>query len=197
MPIDGYIRFECEWTPSALPEDYNAGTLLSMRNEVFNLGLIGYDNQEEVGFGNASVRYGENEFIISGTQTGHIKILKAEHLSWIKTIDINENKLTAGGPFKPSSESLTHGWLYNVIPTCGAVIHVHSERLWLNFINKLPTTSETAEYGTPEMAKEIERLYVMEGLRESKAMVMGGHKDGLLFYGSDTLEAIEVLKRHL
>jgi hypothetical protein len=48
-------------------------------------------------------------------------------------------------------------------------------------------------YGTPEMAREVQRLY-REGLFASRMILaMGGHDDGILVVGKSLEEAGQVL----
>jgi L-ribulose-5-phosphate 4-epimerase len=193
MEAEGYIKYKCDWRQSPMPQGYNPEELLLTRNKVFDLGLIGFDEKENVSFGNISQRYKNKEFIISGTQTGNIAHLLEDNLSWVKYCNIYKNNVIAGGPSIPSSEAITHGWLYSEIFDCGAVIHVHSNSLWKKYFEKLPTTSAGAEYGTPEMALEIERLYLTGELTTTHAVVMGGHQDGLIFFGGSLDQAFKEL----
>ena len=57
----------------------------------------------------------------------------------------------------------------------------------------MPTTLPKVEYGTPEMAIEIRRLYRETTLPKVKILVMAGHEEGIICFGETIVEAIEVL----
>ncbi|MBC7863779.1 MAG: class II aldolase/adducin family protein [Bacteroidia bacterium] len=188
---EGYIKFNCDWKRSELPADFNSEDLLANRQFVFDKGLIGFDERENVGFGNISERYKEKQFIISGTQTGHIKILSNQDLSHITRFEIEKNSVTACGPAKPSSESLTHASIYKSFRNINAVIHIHSQKFWNYYFDKLPTSAPSIPYGTPEMALAVKTLIhplVNEGI-----FIMGGHKDGVISFGHTFKDAKNLL----
>ena len=70
-------------------------------------------------------------------------------------------------------------------------------QLWERLINKIPTTSPEAEYGTPEIARDIIRLFKETDVKEKKILVMGGHKEGIISFGKDLDEAGNVLLSYL
>ena len=74
-----------------------------------------------------------------------------------------------------------------------AVAHIHSNQLWTNFLNILPTTSPTTPYGTPEMAAEILHLYKTTDLPTKKILAMAGHPDGLISFGATPEECATLL----
>ena len=84
---------------------------------------------------------------------------------------------------------MTHASIYALGDAIGAVVHAHSAELWRQNLGKLPTTDPEIAYGTPDMARELERLYRMEGLRESGVAVLAGHDEGLISFGTTLEEA--------
>ena len=65
-------------------------------------------------------------------------------------------------------------------------MHLHSPDIFNNHkVLKLPCTDPSAAYGTPEMASEIEALVKNQAGPLPSLLVMGGHQDGVLAYGSD------------
>lgn len=189
MPDDGYIKFNCEWVkgeplPMGMIEELN-----SWRRKMFDLGLIGmYDNG--IGFGNISMRIpASKEFIITGSATGGIKNLKPEHYVKVTETHHDLNRLVCVGPIKASSESMTHSAVYDSDPECMAVIHVHNIGMWKSLIDKIPTTSKNATYGTPEMADEVMRLFRDTDVKEKGIFVMGGHEEGIITFGKTLQEA--------
>lgn len=175
----GYIQFRCEWQdapPPAVPPE-----LIAWRDQLHKLNLIGV-YPDGIGFGNISIR---EPFLISGTATGHLSNLQAEHFSEITGFDIAGNAVSCRGRVKASSESLSHAAVYRADPDAMAVIHVHHLATWESLRGRVPTTDSAAEAGTPQMADAIAKLIPLEG----GFFVMGGHREGLVAYGSSLDEA--------
>jgi len=196
MPKEGVIKFTCVWKKSGpLPLEV-LKDLNFWRRRLFETGLIGQD-RKGLGFGNISSRikwpkespklakpaFFQNQFIITGSQTGRLRNLDGNHYTKVLSYDFVRNSLVCEGPIKASSESLTHAAVYESDPQANAVIHVHSMKMWKALFGKVPTTSRNAQYGTPEMAYEIIRLF-RKGI-QGKILVMGGHESGLLSFGKD------------
>jgi L-ribulose-5-phosphate 4-epimerase len=196
MMDEGVIKFNCNWQPGKLPYDINCTQLLQTRNELFRLGLIGFDEAEKVGYGNISARVNGNQFIISGTQTGHISILSENDLSFVSETIIATNTVYCSGPAKASSESMTHAAIYQLIPAANAVIHIHHNGMWEKLKQQLPTTKTGIGYGTQAMANEIERLLKENDLLRHRLLVMAGHQDGIISFGETMEAAVQVLLKH-
>jgi L-ribulose-5-phosphate 4-epimerase len=189
---EGYIKFNCDWIKQELNEDITE--INKWRNRLYSLNLIGaYENG--IGFGNISIRNGNN-FIITGSKTGGIENLTNNHFTKVTNWYFNKNNLTCEGPIEASSESLTHAAIYTSNSNINAVIHVHNINLWEKLIHKIPTTDEKAEFGTPEMAYEIIRLFRENQITKKRILVMGGHKEGIISFGKDLEEAGNVLLNH-
>ncbi|MEM9164578.1 MAG: class II aldolase/adducin family protein [Cyanobacteria bacterium P01_F01_bin.4] len=186
---------------SALPQG-QVSKLTHYRDLLFGLGLIGqYPNG--VGFGNISQRLSQKSsaFIVSGTQTGHLKTLKPEHYAIVNAFDLDRNWLSCSGPIQASSESLTHAVIYQVIPKTQAIIHVHHAGLWQTLMHQVPTTAATVPYGTPEMAREMARLLQGSEVRvgsspRSQTLIMAGHEEGVITFGDTLSDAYTVLMAH-
>jgi L-ribulose-5-phosphate 4-epimerase len=194
MVDEGVIKYTCNWRLFDMPDNIDVSALLNKRNELFTQKLIGYDTEEKVGYGNISMKIGKgNQFFISGSQTGHIEKLAFNGLSFVIDGSVKNNSIDCCGPSVASSESLTHFSIYENILSANAVIHVHHAGLWKSLLNKVPTSSEKISYGTVEMANEIKRLIKEEKLLEHKILAMAGHKDGVISFGKDLVEAHTVL----
>ena len=192
MLDEGYIKYESHWTPGPATHVLAARELERWRKPLYEARLIGEYAEQGVGYGNLSVRRGSSGlFLISGTQTGHLPITDESHYSLVTDCDIRANVVRCSGPIQASSEAMTHASIYALGDAIGAVVHAHSPDLWRHYLGKLPTTSPDVAYGTPAMAQELERLYRMEGLRESGVAVMAGHDDGLISFGTTIEEAAE------
>ena len=198
MIDEGYTKYEVDWRESPpLPAGVVAG-LNEWRNRLYDKGLIGYYPQHGVGFGNVSVRDGESDrFIISGTQTGHIAVTDERHYARVVRCDIDANRVQCEGPVQASSEALTHAAIYALDPAVRAVVHVHDAVLWRRLIDQVPTTARAITYGTPEMAREFQRLYRDTGFADDGFAVMGGHEDGLIAFGGDIGQASRRILAHL
>jgi L-ribulose-5-phosphate 4-epimerase len=195
MDEKGIIKFNCTWIKEKPLKNEWIKDINSWRNKLYDLGLIGL-NREGIGFGNISIRYLEDQFIISGSATGKFKRLTNKHYTKVTGYDLNKNTLTAVGPIIASSESLTHAALYEVDDEINAVIHIHHRELWNKLLYNVPSTNGRIEYGTPEMAREIMKLFKETNLREKKILVMTGHEEGIVSFGSNLDEAGEVLMTH-
>jgi L-ribulose-5-phosphate 4-epimerase len=192
MNDEGVIKFTCRQlkTKAVRFEDFEE--LNRWRQILHDKGLIG-ENDEGIGYGNISMRGEEDQFFISGSATGGIITLGPENYSLVESFDLEHNSLVCKGAVKASSESMSHGALYRMSNEIKAVVHIHHLGMWDYYIDKLPTTKKDVAYGTPEMAFEIQRLYRESELPKVKAMVMGGHREGLISFGSSIKEASELI----
>lgn len=189
---EGYIKYTSEWIKSGPLPEKELESLNKYRQQLYELGLIGaYENG--IGFGNISRRWWENQFIISGSATGNLEHLTADHYTLVEDFDLSQNQLTCRGPIQASSESMSHGVIYQTSNRINAVIHVHSADLWKRLLHRVPTTGKDITYGTPEMALEIIRLFHETNLNEQKVFVMEGHQDGIFAFGRSLEEAMEAL----
>ena len=119
--------------------------------------------------------------------------MTAEGWSFVSEANPYDNHIVAAGPLPPSSEALTHAMFYRLDSDIGGVIHVHSLPMWNRYRGRIPTSSPDIRYGTPEMSLEVSRLWRESSLRDSKRMVMGGHKEGVITFGNDLEEAGAIL----
>ena len=191
---EGYIKFECNFKKSKAVEKNKIKEINEFRQKLYDLNLVGaYENK--IGFGNISIRNKKN-IIISGSTTGNLKKLNENHYSIITKYDIDKNKLYCKGQIKASSESMTHAAIYECSNEINAVIHVHSLKMWKKWINKLPTTSKDASYGTPEIVYEIKRLYKEENFKDKQIAILGGHKEGIIAFGKNLKEAFETIIKY-
>ncbi len=194
---EGVIKFHCHWTKTGPLAEELIKDLNHWRNRFYDFGLIGMD-EDRVGFGNISLRVGNgHQFIISGTQTGGIPRLHAGHYTQVLSFDLDQNRIDCQGPTQASSESLTHARLYQLSPEINAVIHGHHRALWKKLLNQVPTTSKDVPYGTPEMAREVKRLFEESALKENKIFVMAGHEEGIVAFGKDLAEAAAILSGYV
>lgn len=192
----GSIKFQCDWIRTEPVDERMITEINRWRNILFNHKLIGvYPNG--IGYGNISIRLNDQEFLISGTSTGHLEKLSTNHYSTVTTYNFSENTLTCKGPIKASAESLTHAAVYEMDQHIQAIIHIHNKQIWDKLLNRIPTTSASVEYGTPQMALEIKKLFSTTNLLEHKILVMGGHEEGIIAFGKDLEEAGNLILQFL
>lgn len=207
MSIEGTIKFNLQFTPSPPLPGETLREINAWRHILYLLQLIGRnaDRYGGFGYGNISQRLEpydapphQRRFVISGTQTGGLAWLAPEHYSIVVECHPEQNLVVAEGPIPPSSESLTHGMLYALDESLRFIIHVHSPHIWqaASELN-IPITSKEVAYGTPEMAREVQRLFQETEVRELLIFAMGGHEDGIVSFGHTAEEAGMVLIRYL
>lgn len=189
MQTEGIIKYKCENQLMEVVTELMIADINLIRTLLFDLKSIGIDYRESVdgiGFGNISKRIMNNQFVISGSGTGAKRILAAKDFSIVVNCDIQNNFLHSKGLCNASSESLSHFAVYNSLKNINFVIHIHNFELWNFWKNKTPTTAQNAQYGTPEMANSIiDCVKQFNETQEPKAVVMGGHIEGMLFFGED------------
>lgn len=207
---EGVLQFDADHRREPLePRRFGelACRLVAWREILSRTGLIGQDPARYggLGYGNLSARVGAPSaprggrgFLITGTQTSGKSAVGLGDFCVVESWSREANRVTSRGPVLPSSESLTHGAVYDLGPHIRWVFHGHSPVLWRRAAAlRLPVTDPRAGYGTPEMAREVERLHRVSTLAELQILAMGGHEDGVVVFGRTAEEAGQVLLRHL
>lgn len=189
MIDEGYIKFNIDWRCGPPPDAQTVAELNRWRKPLYEAGLIGEYTDLGIGFGNISMRSGAGQFVISGTQTGHLDDLGPEHYALVMDYDIAANRVSCSGQVKASSESMTHAAIYELNPAITGVVHVHNAAMWNRLVNRLPTTNPDVAYGTPAMAREFMRLYDNTDFADKGVAIMAGHDEGILSFGTDLTEA--------
>ena len=196
MNETGVVKFRCEHVVREVMPFAGFPELNACRRKLLQLRMVGVDTAG-IGFGNLSVRDGEsNSFYITGSGTGALPQLQLVHVAKVTAYDLAGNWLACEGAITASSESLTHAAVYESTPDARAVIHCHSAQLWQQLLNRVPTTRREVEYGTPEMALEVRRLFRESDVRDGQVLAMGGHPAGLVVFGGSFDEAFGVLMSH-
>jgi len=194
MINEGYIKFTVHLTemdvvmPRTLPE------LNAVRTELYEQGMIGV-LPGGIGYGNVSLREpGATCFFISGTSTGGKRVLDPGDYCRADQCSAEKNEVFCSGHIRASSETLSHDAVYQANPQIGCVIHIHHNAFFTKLLadSRIPATSPHAEFGTPEMARDIERL-VRTQAEPCGIIVMTGHPDGVIAYGSDIQTAYQTL----
>jgi hypothetical protein len=177
-----------ELTPFPGFEELNAA-----RQELRRLGLLGVD-ESGVGFGNVSLRDGATDaFYITGSGTGALPALTLQDYAKVIAWDFERNWLRCEGRVIASAESLTHAAVYSMDAEVGVVVHGHDRCLWQGLRERGPATGPNVPYGTPEMAREVQRLFRETDVRTTKLFAMAGHADGIVAFGRDFRQALATL----
>lgn len=200
--VEGVIKFRAAHTTGPLPPaaaDVVDGKLRGWREILFQLDLLGIDAGRYGGaaYGNVSARLGPfpgdrgaRPFVVSGTQTSGRDVVSRDDFAVVSSWDVRNNSVVSRGPTLPSSESMTHGAVYDVSPTIRAVLHVHAPRIFRAAEElKLPCTAPDVDYGTVAMAQEVARLWRSTSLPDVRVLVMLGHEDGVVAFGRDVDQA--------
>ena len=196
---EGVVKFKQHFTEKLPPEYSSIRELNLWRRILFSLKLIGQspDKYDGFAYGNMSQRiapykYPRNKrrFVITGTQTSGIENLTANHFATVLEYYPERNLVVSEGPIEASSEAMTHGAIYDIDDSIRFVFHVHSPLIWSNLERlSIPTTLEKIEYGTPEMAYEVRRLFMDTDVSKRHIFSMAGHKDGIISFGETSDEA--------
>ena len=190
-----YVKFTGEHAATEITSFDGLAELNAYRWKLLQLRLIGVD-AKGIGFGNLSVRDGTtNNFYITGSATGGKPELTLSDCARVVAYDFKRNWVRYEGSAIASSESLTHAAVYESDTNAGAIIHCHDSKLWAALLRQAPTSSNRVEYGTPEMAYEVLRLFNVTEVRRRKILVMAGHEGGIVAFGRDLEEAFAVLMR--
>lgn len=204
MLTEGVIQFQADHESERMSlarfaqrYDDRLAALSAWREVFVRLEGLGQNPEryEGYGFGNLSTRIGpfpgqrgERAFLITGTQSGDVVCMGPEHYCVVNEYSITENKVKSFGPILPSSESLTHGAIYDLSPLVKAVVHIHAPSIFhAAKALKLPTTPKEVGYGTQAMADSVKRLFRHQN--ECGTFVMAGHEDGVVCFGKSLTEA--------
>ncbi len=193
MHTEGYIKYRAQRVEGAIPDHAGFDALNRCRTELFDLKLLGM-YPDGIGYGNVSLRVKESQFIISGSATGGVRTLTKDHYARVESFDLDRNSVRSAGTIDASSESMSHGAIYQALPAVNAVIHIHSRRLFdLMRAERYPETDPAIPYGTPELARAIEALVLSLGATEG-IFVTAGHDQGIIAYGESVEEALALVQ---
>ncbi len=207
---EGAIKFDADHRVRPLaPRRYGeaACRLIAWREILAKTGLVGQEPglYGGFGYGNVSCRVGppsmprrRRAFLITGTQTSGKSCMSLADLCVVERCDLEHNSVESRGSVLPSSESLTHGAIYDLGCHLRYVFHAHSPTIWHRAAAlRIPTTDRGVAYGTPGMAREVERLWRVSALPDLGILAMGGHEDGILAFGRTAEQAGEIAIRYL
>jgi hypothetical protein len=191
MNSEGSVKYTARHIPAPPFEVQGWQELNRIRTSLYDMQLIGA-YPDGVGFGNISIRVSKNQFLISGTATGASRVLTPRGYCLVSSIDIAGNTVESRGPVQASSESMTHGALYESCQDIRCVIHIHSRLIFDGMIrDRCPSTPRDILYGTPEMAYAVIRC-VQDG--QEGVIVLSGHDEGVLSYSANPGRSFHFIK---
>ncbi|AFY75404.1 ribulose-5-phosphate 4-epimerase-like epimerase or aldolase [Synechococcus sp. PCC 7502] len=201
-PKDGVIKYSLEAiTASGLKQSsrfkvIDFKELEAWRSQLYDLKLIG-QYPDGVGYGNLSMRAEGEGFYITATQTGALPNLEISDYPQVLSYNLSSHSLVIQGSKFPSSEAPTHSAIYALHSEIKAIFHIHSAPLWQKLLEiGYLATSDDIEYGTPEMAIEIGRIYApIEDIFSHNLFVMAGHEDGIFAFGRNCEQAGSAILR--
>ncbi|OFX71279.1 MAG: hypothetical protein A2X12_03030 [Bacteroidetes bacterium GWE2_29_8] len=193
MQEEGYIKFNVnnDFKQNNI-NDIVIRDINKVRKYLKDKGLIGYDGNANVSFGNISHRILGNTFVITSTNTGKYRFLRKQELSLVYDFDIKRNSISSNGMKLPSSETLSHVAIYLANQNVNAVIHIHSEYLWTKYFNVISSIGEEFLYGTTELSEQIFKKVSSEN--KSKGIILfKGHENGLIVFAEDIFSAKQII----
>jgi ribulose-5-phosphate 4-epimerase/fuculose-1-phosphate aldolase len=194
----GSVKFTCDRVEAKLTRFPEFDELNRCRRKLIDLGMVGVD-ANGIGFGNLSVRddVTSSQFYITGSGTGGIAGLTPADFARVVAYNFAQNWLRCEGARVASSESLTHAAVYESDPNVRAVIHCHDLKLWETLLQNgnVHNTPKGIEYGTPEMAFAVQRLFQTTDVKAQKIFVMTSHEGGLIAFGKEIGEAFAALEK--
>ncbi len=196
MVDEGVIKYQLNYQLAGPLLNHDFGDLDRWHQRFKAEQILGQDPEryDGLGFGNLSQRIDHRSFLISGTQTGGLDLLKSEHYALVTEVNLSKNRVDARGPVKPSSESLTHAAVYSLDECIQYVFHVHSPDIWQARDRLgIAQTKSSIAYGTPEMAAEMFRLYREGAFQKGNILAMSGHEDGVISFGDDADKAGNII----
>ncbi|MDR0455998.1 MAG: S-methyl-5-thioribose-1-phosphate isomerase [Treponema sp.] len=191
---EGYVKYTAEHSPAPAIEAPHWVELNNARTQLHRLGLLGV-NPQGIGFGNVSIRFNGEAFLVSGTATGALPALNPADYCLVNSFDLIQNRIVSTGPVTASSEAMTHGAVYRACPAANCVMHIHSGAIFNGMIrDNYPATAQNAAYGTPEIAFALVQC-VQELAADEGVVVLAGHDEGVIVWGPTVERALNVILR--
>jgi hypothetical protein len=190
MNETGAVKFHYDSSGTELAPFPGFRELNAARQELQRRGLLGVDGSG-IGFGNVSMRDGATDsFYITGSGTGVLHSLGRQDYAKVVAWDLERNWLHCAGRAIASAESLTHAAVYATLEEVRVVVHGHDAGLWQSLLERGCATRPDVPYGTPEMAREVQRVFHETDVLANRIFAMAGHRDGIVTFGRDFEEAL-------
>lgn len=193
---EGVIKYRLNHCHAPLAAGIAIAELNAWRGILYQLNLIGQDPRRYggYGYGNISRRLAAKtlQFVISGTQTGHLAQLDRHDYCVVTGASVQDNAIDSIGECRPSSEALTHASVYRQDAAVQAVIHVHSPVIWKQTdALQLAHTPADIAYGTPAMADAVTGVF--KPWPRAGLFTLLGHEDGVIAFGASLPDAAHIL----
>jgi len=193
LKSEGYVKYTALHENAQLPSVPLFDQLNDARSKCYKLGLVGVYS-DGIGYGNLSIRFNKDEFLISGTATGAKPVLSLCDYCLVKSFDIARNSVVSRGLVNASSESMTHGAVYSACPGVNCVIHIHSKKIFDCMLREnYQSTPLEAAFGTPEIALAIFKCVIDNGGRNEGQIVLAGHDEGIISFGASVNRALDLI----
>ena len=190
---EGYVKYTTVHTRAPAVDARHWAELNDARTQLFRLGVLGV-NSQGIGFGNVSIRFRREEFLVSGTATGTMPELTPAEYCLVKSFDFVQNRIVSIGPIQASSEAMTHGAVYRSCPKANCVMHIHSGAIYNGMIRDgCLATDKNAAYGTPDIAISLAERVKELGTDEG-AVYMAGHDEGVIVWGPTVERALKIIQ---
>lgn len=196
MEKEGLVKYNLDHTITKISSSHvNLSEINEVRRILLEKKFLGTDDHG-IGYGNISQRLEKEsrEFLITGTQTSKKKELEIDDFSIITDFNVDGFYLKSSGKTSPSSEAFSHAIIYKLFRDMNAVIHIHSEPLWLFMLQNNFLKTEDVGYGTKEMVAEIQRIYYGMDIREGSIFAMTGHHGGIIAFSQTLDGALSIIE---
>lgn len=170
------FKFNLKFSP-ALHED-NYLSLEKWRIILYRMGTIGEYKSNSVSYGDLSKRIlvGENQFIISGNETGKYANLDGSQYSRVLKCDLKKLNIDASGPIAPSNNSYLHYVLYESCPQINFIFQIDHQGL--------------AEYLEKQNFDSLEIGPDFEQLKQDVQSTIGEKPSGIMLVKSEPHQII-------
>lgn len=161
------------------------------------IGVVGRDADRygSYGFGSLSFRDPENpdQFFVTASQSGALEPVDDEQMVLITHCNLGRFWVDATGHQPPSSETLTHGMLYQADPRVHWVVRGHCAEVWQRYgeLGLLCTAPEVDD-GTAAMVNAVAELLERNQSRPL-AFVTLGQEDGVFACGATIRDVSNLL----
>lgn len=193
---EGVIKYQLKHHHNFLAKNISITEINAWRHILLKMGFMGQDANRYTGFGfgNLSQQLNQQQFLITGSQTGHIKQLNHADYAQVLRAEPEKNSIESLGKTKPSSEALTHASVYQSNTNIHAVVHGHIPKLWKQTHQlNLAHTQANIPYGTPEMARAVTQLLETMNCPKQGIFSLLGHEDGIVCFSNTMEKAVTLL----
>lgn len=190
---DGYIKYSSHRRPGVVTATPELIALNRARTCLFDLGLVGIDGIG-IGYGNVSLRTSAQQFVITASATGASRELALDQYCLVESYSLDRNEVWSMGNLDASSESMTHGALYDSNPGIHCVMHIHSRNLFDRLLRcGTAATQASITYGTPDMAHAVAE-FARRQTSLPALLVMAGHDEGIIACGTNVGSVLDLIE---